>query len=75
LKHIFNPTLVMYYLDNYVKLGIKPRDFTDRNLTTNADKLKNLIEMINRKQNYELVQTLLTEGKIKSTIVQGFELD
>jgi len=74
LKHIFNPTLVMYYLDNYVKLGAKPREIIDKNLTTNADKLANLIEMVNKKPNYELVQKLLTEGEIKSTIVQGFEL-
>lgn len=75
LKHIFNPTLVMYYLNDYVKLGSKPEEIIDKNLTTNAEKLRNLIEMINRKENYELVEKLLTEGELKSTLVQSFELD
>ena len=74
LKHIFNPTLVMYYLNNYIKLGEKPEELIDKNLSTNAEKLKNLIEMVNRQQNYNIVEKLLTEGEIKSIIVQGFEL-
>jgi len=65
----------MYYLNDYVKLGRKPLEIIDKNLTTNAEKLRNLIEMINRKENYELVEKLLIEGEIKSTLVQSFELD
>ena len=75
LKHIFNPTLVMYYLNNYTKLGTKPDDIIDKNLSTNAEKLKNLIEMVNRQQNYEIVEKLLTDGEIEGSIIQGFELD
>ena len=75
LQHIFNPTLVMYYLDNYIKLGVKPRDVIDKNLATNAEKLRNLIQMVNKKQNYEIIEELMLEGKIEGKILQSFELD
>ena len=75
LQHIFNPTLVMYYLDNYIKLGSKPEDMIDKNLTTNAEKLRNLIQMVNKKQNYEIVEELMLEGAIEGKILQSFELD
>ena len=75
LQHIFNPTLVMYYLDNYIKLGVKPRDVIDKNLATNAEKLRNLIQMVNKKQNYEVVEELMLEGEVDGKILQSFELD
>lgn len=75
LQHIFNPTLVMYYLDNYIKLGVKPRDVIDKNLATNAEKLRNLIQMVNKKQNYEVVEELMLEGEVEGKILQSFELD
>ena len=74
-KHIFNPTLVMYYLNNYTKLGMPPREIIDKNLTTNAEKLRNLIQMIDKEKNYSIIEELLTKGIVKGNIVQSFELD
>ena len=75
LQHIFNPTLVMYYMDNYIKLNTKPRDLIDKNLATNAEKLKNLIQMVNKNENYAIVEELLLEGEAEGKILQSFELD
>ena len=75
LEHIFNPTLVMYYLNNYVKLGKRPREMVDKNLSTNAEKLKNLMLIKTPEENYSQIQKLILEGEVSGNIVQSFELD
>ncbi len=75
LEHIFNPTLVMYYLNNYVKLGIRPEEIVDKNLSTNAEKLKNLMLIKTPEDNYKQIQKLILEGEVSGNIVQSFELD
>lgn len=75
LKHIFNPTLVMYYLDNYVKSGKRPREIIDKNLSTNAEKLKNLMQIMTPEANYKKIEELITTDEISGNIVESFELD
>ncbi len=75
LEHIFNPTLVMYYLNNYVKLGTRPEEIVDKNLSTNAEKLKNLMLIKTPEDNYRQIQKLILEGEVSGNIVQSFELD
>ena len=75
LEHIFNPTLVMYYLNNYVKLGIRPDEIVDKNLSTNAEKLKNLMLIKTPEENSIQIQKLILEGEVSGNIVQSFELD
>ena len=75
LEHIFNPTLVMYYLNNYVKLGKRPREIVDKNLSTNAEKLKNLMLIMTPEENYKQIQKLILEGEVSGNIIQSFELD
>ncbi len=75
LEHIFNPTLVMYYLNNYVKLGKRPREIVDKNLSTNAEKLKNLMLIKTPEENSVQIQKLILEGEVSGNIVQSFELD
>ena len=75
LEHIFNPTLVMYYLNNYVKLGSRPDEIVDKNLSTNAEKLKNLMLIMTPEENYKQIQELIFDGEVSGNIVQSFELD
>ena len=75
LEHIFNPTLVMYYLNNYVKLGTRPEEIVDKNLSTNAEKLKNLMLIKTPEENFVQIQKLILEGEVSGNIVQSFELD
>ncbi len=75
LEHIFNPTLVMYYLNNYVKLGSRPDEIVDKNLSTNAEKLKNLMLIMTPEENYKQIQKLILEGEVSGNIIQSFELD
>ena len=75
LEHIFNPTLVMYYLNNYVKLGSRPDEIVDKNLSTNAEKLKNLMLIMTPDENYKQIQELIFDGEVSGNIVQSFELD
>ena len=72
---LFNTTLVMYYLRNYVQLGMAPEQLTDGNLATTGSKIENIAGLLNRENNYKVLEELLMNGKVKGNLVQLFELD
>ena len=72
---LFNTTLVMYYLRNYVQLGMAPEQLTDGNLAATGSKIENIAGLINRENNYTILKQLLMEGEITGNLVPLFELD
>ena len=52
-EHIFNATLVMYYLRNYVNSGKAPRDLVDNNLATTGNKIESFVNFITPQKNHE----------------------
>ncbi len=74
-EHIFNATLVMYYLRNYVNSGKAPRDLVDNNLATTGNKIESFVNLITPKKNHEKLVELVTYGKVKGNIVRQFELN
>ena len=45
--HLFNTTLVMYYLRDLVQLGEPPENLVDGNLAATGSKIENIAGLIN----------------------------
>ena len=73
--HLFNTTLVMYYLRDLVQLGRPPKNLVDGNLAATGSKIENIAGLINRENNYEILNELLLNGEIDGNIVESFELN
>ena len=73
-EHIFNTTLVMYYLSNLVEDGEPPEDLTDGNLAATGSKIENMVGLINDEQNEEILNELLLIGEVEAELTESFEL-
>lgn len=73
--HLFNTTLVMYYLRDMVQLGRPPKDLVDGNLAATGSKIENMADLINREENYNALKELLLNEEIVGNLTENFELD
>ena len=73
--HLFNTTLVMYYLRDMVQLGLPPENLVDGNLAATGSKIENIAGLINREENYKTLNELLMNGEIIANLTESFELD
>ena len=71
----FNTTLVMYYLNNYLRNGKRPKELIDGNLAASGSKLQNIVELVNREKNYKMLQDFILGKEIEGKVVGLFELD
>lgn len=74
-SHLFNTTLVMYYLRDLTQLGMPPENLVDGNLAATGSKIENIAGLINKEQNYEILNELLLNGEIVGNLTENFELD
>lgn len=73
--HLFNSTLVMYYLRDLEQLGRPPENLVDGNLAATGSKIENIAGLINKEENYKALDELLMNGEIAAKITDSFELD
>ena len=73
--HLFNTTLVMYYLRDLTQIGRPPRNLVDGNLAATGSKIENMAGLINKEENYKTLNELLLNGEIVANITESFELD
>ena len=73
--HLFNTTLVMYYLRDMVQLGRPPKNLVDGNLVATGSEIENIAELINREESYKTLNELLMNGEVYGNIVENFELN
>ena len=71
---IFNTTLVMYYLKEYVEIGQRPLKMLDDNIAANFEKLENLITLKNNEYSKEVLESLIQNKDITEKIVNKFNL-
>ena len=64
----FNSTLVMYYLNNYVRRNAPPRNIIDMNMNTSGEKIRRTVELVNPKLNYEVIDEVLLNNEISGTL-------
>lgn len=73
--HLFNTTLVMYYLRDLVQIGRPPENLVDGNLAATGSKIENMVGLINKENNYEILNKLLIDGEVIANLTDNFELD
>lgn len=73
--HLFNTTLVMYYLRDLVQIGRPPENLVDGNLAATGSKIENIVGLINKENNYETLNKLLIDGEVIANLTDSFELD
>ena len=74
-RHLFNTTLVMYYLRDLTQIGRPPENLVDGNLAASGSKIENIAGLINREENYKVLNELLVDGEITGVLVDNFELE
>ena len=74
-SHLFNTTLVMYYLRDLVQLGRPPENLVDGNLAATGSKIENIAGLINKDANYQILNNLLLQGEVVANLTESFELD
>ena len=73
-EHVFNTTLVMYYLRRMEQKGRPPEDLVDGNLAATGSKIENMVGLINDEQNEEILNELLLTGEVEAELTESFEL-
>ncbi|MCU0288106.1 MAG: ATP-binding protein, partial [Acidobacteria bacterium] len=79
---LFNPDMVLYFMDNYLSRKMLPDDLIDRNVRIDYGKLKHLI-ILDRGEtktpitngNFSKLKQIIEEGETSSLISQGFPLE
>lgn len=74
-SHLFNTTLVMYYLRDLTQFGRPPENLVDGNLAATGSKIQNMASLINKESNYKILNELLLQGEVVANLTESFELD
>ncbi|MGE5340587.1 MAG: AAA family ATPase [Candidatus Omnitrophota bacterium] len=77
---LFNPDMVLYFMDNYLEPKKIPEDLIDRNVRIDYGKLRHLIILDQGKTkitngNFSKLKEIIEEGETTSLISKGFPLD
>ena len=78
---VFNSDMSLYFLNSLVKTGKPPKDWVDRNIATDYDKLETIAD-IQRRMDPERaenvmspIETLAAEGEISFPLKESFDAD
>ncbi|HLP60821.1 MAG TPA: AAA family ATPase [Candidatus Deferrimicrobium sp.] len=77
---LFNPDMVLYFLNNYTLKKELPEDLIDWNARIDYEKLKHLI-ILDRdstkstNRNFSMLKRIMEEGGTSTKIVEGFSLE
>jgi hypothetical protein len=77
---LFNPDMVLYFLDNYMTRKKLPGDLIDRNVKIDYRKLRHLIIIDRGKEknangNFNRLKEIMEEGGTSSELIKGFPLE
>ncbi len=79
---LFNPDMVLYFLDEYFKNSAVPDDLIDRNVRIDYGKLRHLIvvdsggsEAPTTNGNFQCLREIIEKGEISTKLVRGFPLE
>lgn len=72
---VFNSTLVMYYLKEYIRLGRDPEKKLDINIAANFKKLASLITLKNNPYSKEILECLMQNKELSGTVTEKFNLN
>ena len=73
-EKVFNATLVMYFMKQYLTFNEIPDELSDKNIAFNSGKIGNLLKLYDNKYYLDIIDTLLKEGKISGILKVCFDL-
>jgi len=72
---VFNSTLIMYYLQNYIEEKEHPESLVDPNLNQSGTTIKNLADLKNRDANYKVVEEIVKEKVVAGKLSTFIDVD
>ncbi len=74
-EKVFNATLVMYLLSNYVDFKKLPKEIMDDNIVFNRGKVGNLIELKHNPYSKEILEEILLNDQVRGKLKRSFDLE
>ena len=71
---VFNATLVMYFMKQYLTFNEIPEELLDKNIAFNSGKIGNLLKLYDNKRYLDIIDKLLKEEKIEGILKVCFDL-
>ena len=71
---VFNATLVMYFMKQYLTFNEIPEELLDKNIAFNSGKIGNLLKLYDNKHYLDIIDKLLKEEKIEGILKVCFDL-
>ncbi len=72
-ESLYNPDMVLYYATEHQHRGRPPEDMLDTNIASDYGRIRQLFRLKGREaQHFGLLQRLLDEGEIRTSITQEF---
>ena len=73
-EHLYNPNMVLYYLDSYQKKHKEPDELIDPNIYSDYKKIENLLNIKPRKEHSDALLHIITEGEISCRLTLSYNL-
>ena len=71
---VFNSTLILYYLQSYIREKRHPRNLVDPNLNQSAVTVNGLVEVRNKETNYEVIEEIVKNKSISGRLSDFVDL-
>ena len=75
LNKVFNSTLVMYYLQNYLPKKHSPESLVDTNLNQSSSTIESIVGLKNRESNYKIIENIVNDKIVRATIQPFIDID
>ena len=72
---VFNSTLIIYYLQNYLPYKLPPKSLVDANLNQSGATIESIVGLKNHEQNYKIIEVIINEKQIGGKLQPFFEID
>jgi len=72
---VFNSTLIMYYLQNYLPEKLVPESMIDPNLNQTGTTIENIAGLKNSEQNYQVIERIISDKQIGGTLQAFINVD
>ena len=72
---VFNSTLVLYYLKYYILEDEDPEELVDSNLNQSGTTIKNIVELKNKEDNYELIAEIVSNKEVRGVLLPFIDIE
>jgi hypothetical protein len=69
---LYNPDMVLYFLDNFMTYQTFPDEMLDENITPDYGKLKMIFERLKWTENRRVLEEVLREGAVTAKLIRQF---